>query len=218
VSADTIVVGYADPQNLNRYSYVINNPVRFIDPTGHMVACDPYEDDCHHDYPTASSGGGNGGPGGHDDDDFDPNPDGLPAPTLPPSTQTPSPTPAPEGVNNYDCFTRPYACGTVTPPQTIQTTENTGSPLISIVGLVLTVQLGILDIVLGYGIVTVAVTAVTVPGAQLGLAGELVLLPLEVVSLNLTIFAAQMASSGTTDHDPLLLIHGFYPDFLPYDP
>ena len=36
LSADTIVPGYANPQNLNRYSYVNNNPLRYTDPTGHM--------------------------------------------------------------------------------------------------------------------------------------------------------------------------------------
>jgi RHS repeat-associated protein len=33
--ADTIVPRYANPQSLNRYSYVNNNPLRYIDPTGH---------------------------------------------------------------------------------------------------------------------------------------------------------------------------------------
>ncbi len=28
--------GYANPQNLNRYSYVTNNPLRYTDPSGHM--------------------------------------------------------------------------------------------------------------------------------------------------------------------------------------
>jgi hypothetical protein len=42
LSADTIVPGYANPQNLNRYSYVTNNPLRYIDPTGHR-ACGPEE-------------------------------------------------------------------------------------------------------------------------------------------------------------------------------
>jgi hypothetical protein len=37
LSADTIVPGYANPQNLNRYSYVTNNPLRYTDPTGHML-------------------------------------------------------------------------------------------------------------------------------------------------------------------------------------
>jgi RHS repeat-associated protein len=39
LSADTIVPGYANPQNLNRFSYVINNPLRYTDPSGHAVAC-----------------------------------------------------------------------------------------------------------------------------------------------------------------------------------
>jgi RHS repeat-associated protein len=37
LSADTIVSGYANPQNLNRFSYVNNNPLRYTDPTGHMM-------------------------------------------------------------------------------------------------------------------------------------------------------------------------------------
>jgi hypothetical protein len=28
--------GFANPQNLNRYSYVTNNPLRYTDPTGHI--------------------------------------------------------------------------------------------------------------------------------------------------------------------------------------
>jgi hypothetical protein len=40
LSADTIVPGYANPQNLNRYSYVLNNPLRYTDPTGHMMVED----------------------------------------------------------------------------------------------------------------------------------------------------------------------------------
>jgi RHS repeat-associated protein len=41
VSADTIIPGQSDgagtanPQNLNRHSYVTNNPVNRTDPTGH---------------------------------------------------------------------------------------------------------------------------------------------------------------------------------------
>lgn len=35
VTADTIVQSPYDPQNLNRYSYCRNNPIKYIDPTGH---------------------------------------------------------------------------------------------------------------------------------------------------------------------------------------
>jgi hypothetical protein len=35
ISADTVVSSYANPQGLNRFAYVLNNPLRYIDPTGH---------------------------------------------------------------------------------------------------------------------------------------------------------------------------------------
>ena len=38
LSADTIVPGAANPQAFNRYSYVLNNPIRYNDPTGHMCS------------------------------------------------------------------------------------------------------------------------------------------------------------------------------------
>ncbi|MBI4294960.1 MAG: RHS repeat-associated core domain-containing protein, partial [Chloroflexi bacterium] len=37
VSADTIVPRPANPQSLNRYSYTLNNPLKYVDPTGHLV-------------------------------------------------------------------------------------------------------------------------------------------------------------------------------------
>ena len=39
LSADTIVPNAANPQDLNRFSYVRNNPLRFVDPSGHIL-CD----------------------------------------------------------------------------------------------------------------------------------------------------------------------------------
>ncbi len=35
LQADTVVPGAGNPQAYNRYSYVLNNPLRYIDPTGH---------------------------------------------------------------------------------------------------------------------------------------------------------------------------------------
>jgi len=46
VSADTVVASYANPQNLNRYSYVTNNLLRYTDPTGHRVCGDGEDVDC----------------------------------------------------------------------------------------------------------------------------------------------------------------------------
>jgi len=41
LSADTIVPNPYNPQDLNRFGYVRNNPLRYVDPTGHMVSCEP---------------------------------------------------------------------------------------------------------------------------------------------------------------------------------
>jgi RHS repeat-associated protein len=38
ISADTIVASLKNPQALNRYSYVLNNPLRYTDPTGHRFS------------------------------------------------------------------------------------------------------------------------------------------------------------------------------------
>jgi RHS repeat-associated protein len=37
LSADSILPNVYDPQQLNRYSYVRNNPVKFVDPDGHVL-------------------------------------------------------------------------------------------------------------------------------------------------------------------------------------
>ena len=37
ISADVIVQAPGRPQNLNRYSYAVNNPLRYVDPTGNVT-------------------------------------------------------------------------------------------------------------------------------------------------------------------------------------
>jgi RHS repeat-associated protein len=57
LSADSIVPGYANPQNLNRMSYANNNSLRYTDLTGHR-ACDDV--DAAENCITAPGGGGMG--------------------------------------------------------------------------------------------------------------------------------------------------------------
>jgi RHS repeat-associated protein len=37
ISPDTIIQSPANPQTINRYSYSLNNPLKYIDPSGHIV-------------------------------------------------------------------------------------------------------------------------------------------------------------------------------------
>jgi len=48
VQADPIVAAPFNPQSLNRFAYVLNNPVKYTDPTGHC-AIDPVTDACERD-------------------------------------------------------------------------------------------------------------------------------------------------------------------------
>jgi RHS repeat-associated protein len=43
-SADPMIPGYEDPQALNRYAYVLNNPLMYVDPTGHFAVQGEYKD------------------------------------------------------------------------------------------------------------------------------------------------------------------------------
>ena len=46
VQADTIVPSPGKPQDFNRYSYVLNNPLKYTDPTGHAYCGDQYDPYC----------------------------------------------------------------------------------------------------------------------------------------------------------------------------
>ncbi len=46
ISADTIVPGAGNPQALNRYSYVLNNPLHYSDPSGHCPMDDGPQGGC----------------------------------------------------------------------------------------------------------------------------------------------------------------------------
>jgi len=80
------VPGAGNPQAYNRYSYVLNNPIRYNDPTGH-VCSDP-------DDPTPSCDGSGGPPPNQT-----PLPDGpvdIPGGPLDPGQEQDDPTPTPK--------------------------------------------------------------------------------------------------------------------------
>jgi len=66
ISADTIVPGATNPQAFNRYSYVLNNPLKFIDPSGHAVILPTPGNPKIFNTPTKAGGGGGGGDDGPD--------------------------------------------------------------------------------------------------------------------------------------------------------
>jgi hypothetical protein len=62
------VPGYTNPQALNRYSYVLNNPVKLTDPTGHKCVGEAKECEDEDGRPINGAGGfgGGGNSGGGD--------------------------------------------------------------------------------------------------------------------------------------------------------
>ena len=56
LSADTIVPNPANPQSLNRYSYVYNNPLKYIDPSGHRACLNWDEDGRCTDWENSTAG------------------------------------------------------------------------------------------------------------------------------------------------------------------
>jgi RHS repeat-associated protein len=52
IQADTIVPEPGNPQALNRYAYVYNNPLGYTDPSGHGACSgDDYDIGCSEDFP-----------------------------------------------------------------------------------------------------------------------------------------------------------------------
>jgi RHS repeat-associated protein len=62
ISADTIVSDPSNPQSLNRYTYVLNNPLRYTDPTGHAEIT--FTCDISAGCPVSGGNGGGQGSGG----------------------------------------------------------------------------------------------------------------------------------------------------------
>jgi RHS repeat-associated protein len=55
LSADTVEPAPSDPEQLNRYTYVLNNPINRIDPSGQSACWDEHKKDpgCNEITPTA---------------------------------------------------------------------------------------------------------------------------------------------------------------------
>jgi len=77
IGADSILPNKYDSEGINRYSYVTNNPVNYIDPSGHLF--------CLTNIGCGPAGGGGGGRGGGS------------VVVSPPSTGA-GPAPAPGGI------------------------------------------------------------------------------------------------------------------------
>ena len=50
LSADTLVPDPMNPQQLNRYTYSLNSPLNYSDPTGHFVACGFSSSSCENNH------------------------------------------------------------------------------------------------------------------------------------------------------------------------
>ena len=92
-----------DPQSLNRYAYVLNNPLRYNDPSGHRLSACGWDGECPGEEPPVTPMP----PFKSLNANVTPTPTGTPTPpTLPRTTLTPKPVPVPT----------PKVTGTPTPP------------------------------------------------------------------------------------------------------
>jgi len=79
LSADPNITDESDPQSYNRYSYTVNNPLTYTDPTGFLYTEECWDDDCesggelfgdpgNYAPPSPSNSGGSDGSGGSEGD------------------------------------------------------------------------------------------------------------------------------------------------------
>jgi RHS repeat-associated protein len=104
LSADPLIGDIGDPQSFNRYSYVENNPIKYIDPTGHYGECpadfciswpDTGDQGSGTDPGTPDPGrpGGGGSSGGTNGRGWDSTNSGYSSGAWSPPPQPPTPTP-----------------------------------------------------------------------------------------------------------------------------
>ena len=168
LSADTIVPNPINPQDLNRFGYVRNSPLRYVDPTGHdpsLNKCDYYGGSYCNSAP-ATGGGGNGGGGGV----FMPTVIHPTAPPLLPTTTVPS---------------------TGTPPDfTASQHPNCSSCIIT--GGAILVALGALEL----SLLVASVAAVVLSGPEVIPALAIVGLPIEAAIANIALIGLEEIKQG----------------------
>jgi len=166
--ADTIVPNPMNPQSLNRYVYVLNNPMRYTDPTGHYECFDegcspgdPEGDDQEEEAPSSqtqaqnptptptpppANDGGNQNPNQNEQ----PDPSSTPAPCEPGGTPQPSCPPSPPLIYDPTCMCGKPAVGPADPNytgyeyQTCNCTQGIGFNFNGAAGLGISIDVGLL--------------------------------------------------------------------------